>query len=275
MIYFIKITYKSSLCVKYLLTNKEKNVIILAHKGVYNMKDYSKYIKNEYGFILDIKTNIDEKKIEVVTSKTKKGQPLVYELTKENLEKFYKRLETQYSLLIENKDKVFEDYKKDIKNKFFWIDIVSYTILFVSALYSIVSIIPALVGFVIGSTVLISKYGVQKHNEKQLENQFEAYEFYIENRKAIEELESKDSNITYNVDTRTNNELVDNQALANENLIDSVFDIQLMDKISLKQLREILLRYRITKALEEEQYFYMEEENKEEESKKIRTLFEK
>jgi hypothetical protein len=120
------------------LTNKVKNAIILAHKGVYNMKDYSKYIKSEYGFILDVKANMSEGTIEVTTSKTKKGQPLVYTLTKENLEKFYKRLENQYSLLIENKDKIVEDYKNDTKNKFMWIDILSYTILMVSALCSIV-----------------------------------------------------------------------------------------------------------------------------------------
>ena len=42
------------------------------------MKDYSKYIKSEYGFITNIDTNIENKTIEVTTSKTKKRKPHIY-----------------------------------------------------------------------------------------------------------------------------------------------------------------------------------------------------
>lgn len=235
------------------------------------MKDYSKYIKSEYGFITDIKTNIEENTIEVTTSKSKKGEPHVYVLTKENLEKLYERLENQYKLLINNQFRILEDHKNERKRKTKWIDIVGFAGLALTAFVSFVSFIQAMFLLILSSSILLGKHFIEKNQENKFKEELETYKYYIENRKNIESQDKKDNNITININTKTNNELVDNQELVNQQLIDETFNIGLMDKISLKQLKEILLRYKISKSLEEEQYFHIEEQ---EETKK-RALFKK
>lgn len=235
------------------------------------MKDYSKYIKSEYGFIIDIKTNIEENTIEVTTSKSKKGEPHVYVLTKENLEKLYQRLENQYKLLINNQFRILEDHKNERKRKTKWIDIVAFAGLALTAIVSFVSFIQAMFLLILSSSILLGKHFIEKNQENKFKEELETYKYYLENRKNIESQDKKDNNITININTKTNNELVDNQELVNQQLIDETFNIGLMDKISLKQLKEILLRYKISKSLEEDQYFHIEEP---EETKK-RALFKK
>lgn len=235
------------------------------------MKDYSKYIKSEYGFIIDIKTNIEENTIEVTTSKSKKGEPHVYVLTKENLEKLYQRLENQYKLLINNQFRILEDHKNERKRKTKWIDIIAFAGLALTAIVSFVSFIQAMFLLILSSSILLGKHFIEKNQENKFKEELETYKYYLENRKNIESQDKKDNNITININTKTNNELVDNQELVNQQLIDETFNIGLMDKISLKQLKEILLRYKISKALEEDQYFHIEEQ---EETKK-RALFKK
>ena len=235
------------------------------------MKDYSKYIKSEYGFIIDIKTNIEENTIEVTTSKSKKGEPHVYVLTKENLEKLYERLENQYKLLINNQFRILENYQQERKRKTKWIDIVAFAGLALTAFVSFVSFTQAILLLIIFSSILLGKHFIEKNQENKFKEELETYKYYIENRKNIESQDKKDNNITININTKTNNELVDNQELVNKELIDETFNIGLMDKISLKQLKEILLRYKISKSLEEDQYFHIEEEQ---ETKK-RALFKK
>ena len=51
------------------------------------MKDYSEFIRENYGFITSIKPNLETKTIEVYTSKSKKDRPHVYELNRENIKK--------------------------------------------------------------------------------------------------------------------------------------------------------------------------------------------
>ena len=235
------------------------------------MKDYSKYIKSEYGFITDIKTNIEENTIEVTTSKSKKGEPHIYVLTKENLEKLYERLENQYKLLINNQFRILEDHKNERKRKTKWIDIVGFAGLALTVIVSFVSFIQAMFLLILSSSILLGKHFIEKNQENKFKEELETYKYYIENRKNIESQDKKDNNITININTKTNNELVDNQELVNQQLIDETFNIGLMDKISLKQLKEILLRYKISKSLEEDQYFHIEEEQ---ETKK-RALFKK
>lgn len=235
------------------------------------MKDYSKYIKSEYGFITDIKTNIEENTIEVTTSKSKKGEPHIYVLTKENLEKLYERLENQYKLLINNQFRILEDHKNERKRKTKWIDIVGFAGLALTVMVSFVSFIQAMFLLILSSSILLGKHFIEKNQENKFKEELETYKYYLENRKKIESQDKKDNNITININTKTNNELVDNQELVNQQLIDETFNIGLMDKISLKQLKEILLRYKISKSLEEDQYFHIEEEQ---ETKK-RALFKK
>ena len=237
------------------------------------MKDYSKYIKSEYGFIIDIKTNIEENTIEVTTSKSKKGEPHVYVLTKENLEKLYQRLENQYKLLINNQFRILEDHKNERKRKTKWIDIIAFAGLALTAIVSFVSFIQAMFLLILSSSILLGKHFIEKNQENKFKEELETYKYYLENRKNIESQDKKDNNITININTKTNNELVDNQELVNQQLIDETFNIGLMDKISLKQLKEILLRYKISKALEEEQYFHIEEQ--EETKTKSKSLFKK
>ena len=236
------------------------------------MKDYSKYIKSEYGFITNIKTNIEENTIEVTTSKSKKGQPHTYVLTKENLEKLYKRLENQYQIIINNQYRILEDYKKERKIKNTLINIIGYTGLFLTVIAPLMQhLTQAIILLISSSSILLGNHFIEKNKEKKFKEELETYDYYIENRKNIESLDKKDNNITININTKTNNELAENQELVNQQLIDETFNIGLMDKISLKELKEILLRYKISKSLEEEQYFHIDEEL---ETKK-RALFKK
>jgi len=247
------------------------------------MNDYSKYIKSEYGFITNIETNIENKTIEVTTSKTKKGQPHIYDLNKENIQKLYHRLENQYRILIENKDEILENITKETDKKFSWIFKLGFGILILTLATSIICmftsdlllLIPQIIGALFGGGLVYCFNSIVTKKEKSLNRIISTYKYYLDNRKEMEQKVREDENILSYIDTKTNDLILENQLLIAKNLTDELFDIQFMDKIPVEQLEEMIERYQISKSLEEEQYFYIEKEPVEEEKstgkKKIRT----
>lgn len=222
------------------------------------MKDYSEFIKSEYGFITNIDIDKENNRIEVMTSKSKKGEPHIYCLSKENLDRLYKRLENQYKLLIENSEEIYENNKNN-KNKKFLVSTFVTTCIITALILSAVSLfltklLPLLLSIVLSLTC-ISVYAISENKQKKYKEMIELYKFYLENSKEMEEYIKEDLNIQSQIKDKTADVISLNQELQNERLIDNVYDINLMDKVSLKELKNMLLRYQISKALDEEPYY--------------------
>lgn len=237
------------------------------------MKDYSEFIKSEYGFIRKIEIIDDE--ILITTSKTKKGQPHKYELTKENVQKYFGRLEKQYQMVIDNQDKIKEE--KSIFSKMGGIILILVMLTAVFGIMTVVvptaSSILSGVATVLGSLFAITSVGsllADKLFQKKFEKAIETYKYFLEHRQELESAVMKDKNITSYINNKTQNIIQENEALVKTNKVEDIFNINLMDEISLKQLKELLLRFKISQSLEDEQHF--EIPNKEKSSSKKRSL---
>lgn len=236
------------------------------------MKDYSEFIKREAGFIIGINPVVEKGIVEVTTSKTKKGKPHVYRLKKGNIDKFYRRLENQYQLLIENKDEIFNQENKNIMSIFKLVRYVGIGILVIAFFISMIIIVTGNMGLflpeIIGLMVCYGTYRVpneiMKFKKQKFNEMIDTYKFYIEHRSEIESLAKVDINVTNAVDSRTQIELDESKKLVDTGLSAELFSIQFMDKVSLKQLKEIIERFEISRSLGEKQYFYIEDNNEEE-----------
>lgn len=223
------------------------------------MKDYSEFIKNDYGFITSINIDKENNSIEVMTSKSKKGEPHIYNLTKENLNKLYKRLESQYKLLIENSEEIYNNKNKNKKllvSAFVTACIITSLILSAVSLF-LTKLLPLLLTVVLSLTC-VSVHAITENKQKKYKEMIDLYKFYLENSKEMEEYIKKDINIQSEIKDKTEEVIELNEELQNEELIDNVYDINLMDKVSLKELKNMLLRYQISKALFEEPYYESE-----------------
>lgn len=231
------------------------------------MKDYSEFIKSEYGFITNIDIDKENNSIKVMTSKSKKGQPHEYELTQEKLEELYQKLKSQYLLLIKNSDEIY--INKNQKNRI--IVSIIQTICFIaafivaiaSALSGTLALLPLIAGLVL---TIVGTEKILKEKQKKFNEMIATYDYFIKNKYVIEKVSKKDHNIQLKLNNKTANIISQNADLKNEGLIDNVYDIQLMDKMSLKQLKNMLLRYKISTELSDEPRF----ESKEEKTKKLK-----
>ena len=226
------------------------------------MKDYSEYIGDNYGFIISIKPNLKSQTIEVMTSASKKNQPHVYTLTRENLQKLYGRLEKQYILLIENKDLILKSMELDKEDKYKRKDAiclgVSGILLLIASIASgldflfIVGLIPG-VGSI--TSTIISKIKFKK----DFESMIDTYNYYINNKEEIEEMYQNDVNVSKYLTKKSYEELNRSNELVEANVTDNKYTIGLIDSMSLKDLKEMLLRYKISQSLDAEPYVYIDE----------------
>lgn len=226
------------------------------------MKDYSEFIKEEHGFITSIKPNLETKTIEVMTSMSKKGEPHVYTLTKENIQRLYTRLEKQYKLLIENKDSILNQLESKREKKLKIADFASVGVsiaLLLTAFFApelnflfIVSPIPTIGAF---TSTFISKSKFRK----DFNDMIETYNYFITNKEEIESLAKTDENVTKVITVDSYQKLKKSEKLVNEKLTDEQYTIQLIDNLSLKDLKEISLRFKISKALATDPYFHIEQ----------------
>jgi len=226
------------------------------------MKDYSEFIGEQHGFITSIKPNLESKTIEVMTSMSKKNQPHVYELNRENVQRLYGRLEKQYKLLIENKDSVLKQLETRREKKLKRVDYTSLGIsaaLILTAFFATELNLLFVVGLIPGVGTIASTMIARSKFKKDFESMIETYNYFINNKEEIEVLSAMDVNVTNNLTNKSYKEIDKSNALVESNVTDNKYTIGLIDSLSLKDLKEISLRYKISKSLDSEPYFYIEQ----------------
>ena len=91
----------------------------------------------------------------------------------------------------------------------------------------------------------------------------------MKHRKNIEELSKTDENVTAYLSEETLSLIEENKKLKQQGTIDSAYNIDLMDKMSLKELKKLLLRYHICESIESEQQFRIPEHKSKVKTKKL------
>ena len=219
------------------------------------MKNYSNFIN---GFISNYE--IKDGEILIYTPLTKKNEPIRKALTKENINKYEGRLENQYKLIIANQDEIIK-----YNNKKYNLLILLFTIIGAVA----VGMLFILFGTTLLTRIFFGSYlasifagiSIKEKIAKNFKQELKQYIRYMENRESIEELAHNDDNVLAYLNTDTLSKIEDNEKLKQLGTIDSAYNIDLMDKISLKELKKLLLRYQISESLEEEQNFKLPKEN--------------
>lgn len=214
------------------------------------MKDYSQFIN---GFIT--KYIIENNEILIYTANMKeKDEPQKVPATKENIKYFEQRLEKQYKMVIKHQDEIVE-YKRNRKRP---LEIALTAILVVTQLMLLIlfgtcTLTQISLGIII-ATGLLTNHIINKEIQK-FKKELKQYATYIEHKQQIEKTSEQDKNITAYLNQETLSKIEENKKLKQNGLIDSIYNIDLMDKISLEELKKILLRYKISKSLYEEQVF--------------------
>lgn len=220
------------------------------------MKDYSKYIKSALGFIL--KYEIKDGIIYVYTAKSKKGEPHEYPATKENIEYFENRLEDQYQMVIENKKLITFSELSKIRSTYL-IGGVAFTLsMILFALGGVV--IPTITTILSVSSLILS--GVFNQIYKNDLKELKVFEKFMKEKENLEE-NINNPNLTKYLKQETLDKIEENQTLKDNRLISNVFNIDFMDKVSLEELKNLLLRYEIDKNFHKDQRFVIPSEIKE------------
>ena len=219
------------------------------------MKDYSNFIPSSHGFITHYEIVGEE--IHVYTVESKKGEPHKYPLTSDWLKHIETRLENQYRLIIENRTIVENLTQKKLVDKY-WPTAIILTI---------ISIIGGLILFTVNTYIaLFALIGISfipitvtkqiiDNQIKQLKQEFDSYQVYLEDKQKIEQLSEIDPNITNELNTKTTNILKLNESLIEKAVQENKFNINFMDQASLKELQKLISRYMISKDILEEPKF--------------------
>lgn len=220
------------------------------------MRDYSKYIQSSHGFIT--KYEIKDGKIYVYTSESKNKEPHIYPANKEWINSIETRLERQYNMLINNKQAIKKDYLKKISNptRLIFLSLIILFLLLgsiislsnVTILPFLCSLIPSIFGIFISESIIINK-------KNKFDEELSLIETYVKNKKDIEKVNVKDQNVTNYLSTRSNKVYIEKTDLKEKGIIDNIFNIDFMDSISLKELKNLLNRYLICKGLKSEQTY--------------------
>lgn len=231
------------------------------------MKDYSNLIPTSHGFVIKYEIVGDE--IHIYTSETAKGEPHKYPLSEEWLSKIEKRLENQYQLVVENREIVKKVQIKEFVSK------INPTMNFGGVTCAILSIIFAInnmalcIPLSIAAPILVfGKRAVIKKYAKQIDSELDIIEAYLHNKQEIEELSQTDKNITTYLSKSASKRLSTNQSMKENGTITNAFNVDFMDKTNNQELRKMLDRYTISKALLEEQTFINPLEKEIKDSKK-------
>lgn len=218
------------------------------------MKDYSDLIPTSYGFVT--KYEIIGNEIHIYTPETKRGEPHKYPLNEEWLSKIEKRLENQYQLIIENRQIVKKfKIKKLIAKIAPPMNIGGVLFVITAIICAINNILLWFPLFLTALLLILVQRPIIKKYAKQVDNELNLIEAYLQNKDNIEELTQNDPNITKHLSKNTKKQLIENQNLKEKGSITSVFNVDFMDKTNDKDLRKILDRYTISKSLLEPQTF--------------------
>ena len=130
------------------------------------------------------------------------------------------------------------------------------------------TLIPRLIfGFSLAS--IFTANCIKEIKENNLKKEIKQYIKYMKNRKNIEELAKIDENVTAYLNEETLSLIEENKKLNQQGIIDSVYNIDLMDKMSLKELKKLLLRYHICETIESTQQFRIPEQKQKNKTKKL------
>lgn len=226
------------------------------------MKDYSKYFQNieskgidsSYGYITKLEVVGDE--VHVWTAQTKKSEPLKYSILE--LPYFLEKLEKQYQTIIDNKEIIKKDYirPKQVRIIFTFLTIIialitkGTSLLFADALQLGISLIVGTLTLGIGGM-----FTCFNKIEEKFEQELAIYKDFLEKRNDIERQAKTDKNITENL-SRSTTKTITTKTLAKDNgITNQIYDIDFMDKVSLRQLKKIIENYNQSKSLFEEQNF--------------------
>ena len=227
------------------------------------MKDYSNFIN---GFISGYEIKDDE--ILIYTPLTKKNEPIRKTLTKENLNRCEERLENQYRMVAEHQDEIIKFNDKKMAKYLTALIIVSSIITTTSFVLFGATLISRLIFGVSLASVFTGSCLIEVKNNnfrKEVKN----YLKYMKSRKNIEELARIDKNVTSYLNENTLFLIEENYKLKQQGTIDSVYNIDLMDKMELKELKKLLLRYHICESIEVEQHFRIPEQKCKNKTKKL------
>ena len=227
------------------------------------MKDYSKYIKSSYGFIT--KYVVDRDQIFVYTAESEKDKPHVYLATKENLKYIDERLENQYKLILQNRNFIESDYSKTVCDKIIKIGEIILCVLFVGTMFAsnILNIaLPLVLGIILGSSAFIGSTLFAEYKREKLKEYLDLCQDYLNNRENLSIKRENDSNVIRSLSGKTLELIEKKEKQKDVGLIDSAFDIDLMDKMELQDLRRLLINYRICREIKNEQTFVNAAEKK-------------
>ena len=218
------------------------------------MKNYSNFIN---GFISSYE--IKDGEILIHTPFIKKNEPIRKTLTKENIEKIEGRLENQYNMIIKNQEEIIKFNNRKILPLVIFLIVAGASITAMSfILYGTTFISRIVLGSYLASFIM-GGY-IKDKKDKKFRHELKDYLKYINNRDKIEVFAEKDKNVTAYLNEDTLSKIEENEKLKQQGTIDSVYNIDLMDKMSLKELKKLLLRYRLSESLEEEQNFRIPEQ---------------
>ena len=228
---------------------------------------YSKYIDSKHGFVVDysvsqpINKESDEcdlinsftknnRLLMVWTPSTRLSQPYAETATKERVEYFENRNQEQYQIVFENKDKIIKRNKRKTRGFIYPLSGLLLMLSFVLRNFSLPLLFTMGLSFTGVSLIALGEMAIILVTEN-FESKLRTYQEYINNAKKIEERTKKDQNITRYLNEESKELIKEQVTLQKDGYIDNIYNTHLMDSMSLKELRELLLRYKMSKALEE------------------------
>lgn len=223
------------------------------------MKDYSKFFEYPEVFITDIENTNDKIK------PTFRSDTTEYPLTKENVEKLYRRLELQYIKVVQNMNKV-------VKNKISF-PLIMIALILGSGSYLGYSYELEMLSMGLGISGIFSLFCVAvneliaKPNHK---NKLRVYEEFLAHIDEFSKAIEKDPNIL-SISKESQKVLEQENKLYRNNLVESPININFMDKANLEDLKLMSKRLKIYQELELPVIFIGEKQSKEDVKVKTKT----
>ena len=233
------------------------------------MKDYSNFIPTPYGFIT--KYEIVGNQILVYTSENKKGKPHVYVATSDTIKYIDERLGNQYKMILKNRQIIKNEFIKKQCGVVAKIGValsISTMIIGLVLAGTLGWLLPAFMGVIAATLTYGLAMAITEQMEKKFDQKLDIYQDYLNNREKIEEKRKEDENIIRYLSPKATSNIRGNEQLRESGLIDMALNIDFMDKVKLKDLRELLTSYRICEDLAKKQNFLVPNEYKKKVKKK-------
>jgi len=202
------------------------------------MKDYSKFFKYPEVFVTNIESNNKSIKLTL-----RNDDVVEYPLTRENINKFYNRLQEQYIKVVNHMNKVSNN-RKTFPLILLTLILAITSYFGYSYQYETLATILTFGGVVSLAGACTNELIIKPNNKEKLSVYKDFLEHMDEFSKAIE----KDSNIL-SVSKDTSKVLEQEKKLQSEGLIDDSININFMDKAKLEDLKLMSKRLKIYQEL--------------------------